>query len=137
MTFINLSNKKQYSFPIAIKIIPMTNPIDNNRKNQICFVTHPLIIFASKTTNSCYNLKILRPKVTKNLTNLRKKFCESPPRALIFHFYFILQASSVEGGLRRRRKSKHHHDWSKGLGILNGLFNDTYNDNYIFNLNED
>jgi len=37
------------------------------------------MIFASKTTFSCYNLKILRPKVTKNLTNLRKKFCEFPP----------------------------------------------------------
>jgi len=36
---------------------------------------------ASKTTFSHFNLKILRPKVTKNLKNLRKKFCESPPRA--------------------------------------------------------
>ena len=39
------------------------------------------MISASKTTFSLKNLKILRPKVTKNLTNLLKKFCEFPPRA--------------------------------------------------------
>ncbi len=33
----------------------------------------------SETTFSHYNLKILRPKVTKNLKNLRNKFCESAP----------------------------------------------------------
>jgi len=38
------------------------------------------LISASKTTFSHYNLKNLRPKVTKNLKNLRKKFCESVPR---------------------------------------------------------
>jgi len=38
------------------------------------------MISASKSTLSLNNLKILRPKVTKNLTNLRKKFCELPPR---------------------------------------------------------
>jgi hypothetical protein len=37
------------------------------------------MISASKITLSQNNLNILRPKVTKNLTNLRKKFCESPP----------------------------------------------------------
>jgi len=40
------------------------------------------MISASKTTFSDFNLKILRPKVTKNLTNFRKKFCEFPPRDL-------------------------------------------------------
>ncbi len=39
--------------------------------------------YASKSTLSLINLKILMPKVTKNLTNLRKKFCESPPCALL------------------------------------------------------
>ncbi len=34
---------------------------------------------ASKTTFSHYNLKILMPEVTKNITNLLKKFCEFPP----------------------------------------------------------
>jgi len=34
------------------------------------------MIFASKTTFSHYNLKILRPKVTKNIKNLLKKFGE-------------------------------------------------------------
>jgi len=37
------------------------------------------MIAASKITLSHYNLKILRPKVTKNLTNLPKKFCEFRP----------------------------------------------------------
>jgi len=37
------------------------------------------MISASKTTYSHYNLKILRPKVKKNIKNLRKKFCEFPP----------------------------------------------------------
>ncbi len=38
------------------------------------------MISASKSTLNLNNLKILRPKVTNNLTNLCKKFCESPPR---------------------------------------------------------
>ncbi len=41
------------------------------------------MISASKSTLSLNNLKILRPKVTKNLRNLHKKFCESPPRAFV------------------------------------------------------
>jgi len=40
------------------------------------------MISASKSTLSLKNLKILRPKVTKNLTNMPKKFCEFPPRAI-------------------------------------------------------
>jgi len=36
------------------------------------------MISASKSTLSLNNLNILRPKVTKNLMNLRKKFCKSP-----------------------------------------------------------
>ena len=32
--------------------------------------------YASKTTFCLINLKILRPKVTENLMNLHKKFCE-------------------------------------------------------------
>ncbi len=43
------------------------------------------MISASKPT---YNLKILRPKVTKNIKNLRKKFCEFPPRTLTILFLF-------------------------------------------------
>jgi len=41
------------------------------------------MISASKSTLSLKNLKILRPKVTKNLTNLHKKFWEFPPWLLI------------------------------------------------------
>ncbi len=37
------------------------------------------MISASKSTLRPNNLKILRPKVIKNLTNLRNKFCESTP----------------------------------------------------------
>jgi len=40
------------------------------------------MISASKTTFSHYSLTILRPKVTQNLTNLPKKFCEFPPKPL-------------------------------------------------------
>ncbi len=39
------------------------------------------MISASKSTLDLNNLKILRPKVRINLTNLNKKFCESPPHA--------------------------------------------------------
>ncbi len=39
------------------------------------------MISASKTT---YSLKILKPKVTKNITNLHNKFCEFPPRCLLY-----------------------------------------------------
>jgi hypothetical protein len=37
------------------------------------------MIFASKNTSSLNNLKILSPKVTKNLTNVHKKFVHSHP----------------------------------------------------------
>ncbi len=37
------------------------------------------MIPASKSTLSLNNFKFLRPKVTKNLTNLPKKFCEPNP----------------------------------------------------------
>ncbi len=36
------------------------------------------MISGSKTTFSLNNLKILRPKVTKNLMNMHKKFCKYP-----------------------------------------------------------
>ncbi len=42
-------------------------------------ITLSLMMFASKSTLSLNTLKILRPKDTKNLTNLHKKFCEFPP----------------------------------------------------------
>jgi len=41
------------------------------------------LISASKTTFNYYNLKILRPKGTKNIKNFCKKFCEFPPRAFV------------------------------------------------------
>jgi len=49
------------------------------------------MIFASKTTLSQNNFKILRHKVTKNLTNLPRKFCESPLRGQ-FHQHLSEQA---------------------------------------------
>ncbi len=48
------------------------------------------MISASKITLSLNNLKILRPKVTKNLTNLGKKFYESSP-SLVSNFERKLQ----------------------------------------------
>jgi hypothetical protein len=50
------------------------------------------MISPSKTTFSLGNLKILRPKVLKNLTNLLKKFCEFPLTLLFCDsdvFFFI------------------------------------------------
>jgi len=41
------------------------------------------MISATKGSLSLNNHKILRPKGTKNLTNLHKKFCEFPPSVLI------------------------------------------------------
>jgi len=52
------------------------------------------MISTSKITLNQNNLKILRPKVTKNLTNLCKKFCESPPTAffsIAYNFKMIFQ----------------------------------------------
>ena len=51
--------------------------------------------YASKTTFCLSNLKILRPKVTKNIKNFRKKFCEFPHRA----FQWFAQAKIRNGGL--------------------------------------
>jgi len=41
------------------------------------------MISAAKSTLSLKNIKILRPKVTKNLTNLPKRFCEFRPRLIV------------------------------------------------------
>jgi len=51
---------------------------------MIYTVVNPLMISASKSTLSLNNLKILRPKVTKNLTNLRKSFVNSHPGGKFF-----------------------------------------------------
>jgi len=53
------------------------------------------MIFAPKPTFSHYNLKILRLKVMKNLTNLCKKFCESPPWEFRFRDSKWLNVSAV------------------------------------------
>jgi len=45
-------------------------------------MVYAVVNITLKSALSLNNLKILRPKVTKNLTNLRKKFCESPPWSL-------------------------------------------------------
>jgi hypothetical protein len=45
---------------------------------------------ASKSTLSLNNLKILRPKVTKNLMNLSKTFCEYPPSLFILYRLFLI-----------------------------------------------
>ncbi len=51
---------------------------------------------ASKMTLSQNNLKIFRPKVTKNCTNLHKKFCESPPRFIQSNVPMILSLQTIE-----------------------------------------
>jgi len=58
------------------------------------------MISASKTTFSHYNLNILRPEVTKNIKNLRKKFCEFRPWSFRgFQCFVIVDPQN--------RKSKH------------------------------
>jgi hypothetical protein len=52
-----------------------------------------------RTTFSHNNLKILRPKVTKNLTNLLKKFCEFRPLSLILVKTTNIQTENNEGRL--------------------------------------
>jgi len=49
-----------------------------------------------KSTLSLNNLKILRPKVTKNLTNWPKKFCEFPPRILNLFFQRLINIGLFE-----------------------------------------
>jgi len=70
------------------------------------------MISASKSPLSLNHVKILRLKVTKNLTNLCKKFCESPPRdrkiegqTIVFFFYSIKN--------HKHKKIKVHFDTSK------------------------
>ncbi len=58
---------------------------------------------ASKSTLSLNNLINLRVKVTKNLTNLTKKFCEFRPRSQISQ---NLITTIVMGGLWRILKIK-------------------------------
>jgi hypothetical protein len=53
------------------------------------------MISASKTTFSHYNLNILRPKVTKNIKNLRKKFCEFRPRRQCYNINLDLKTTKV------------------------------------------
>ncbi len=56
---------------------------------------NPLMISASKTTFSHYNIKILRPKVTKYLTNLLKKFCEFRPKNFLKRETFFLKQNKI------------------------------------------
>jgi len=51
-----------------------------------------VMISVSKSSLSLNNLKILRPKVTKNLMNLSEKFCELPPYHLDLRMALFLQA---------------------------------------------
>jgi len=48
------------------------------------------MISASKSTLSQNNIKILRPKVTNNVTNFHKKFCESLHRVFAQEHSIIL-----------------------------------------------
>jgi len=59
---------------------------------------------ASKSTLSLNNLINLRAKVTKNLTNLPKKFCEFRPRSQISQN--LITTIVMGGGLWRILKIK-------------------------------
>jgi len=62
------------------------------------------MISASKSTVSLKNLKIVRPKVTKNLTNLHKKFCESPPRDKWVRYFSLFSLMSSCLRIKRWKK---------------------------------
>jgi len=64
------------------------------------------LISALKTTYSHYNLKILRPKVKKNIKNLRKKFCEFPPWALRCNMCDPLICSKLSFNIKVPKKLK-------------------------------
>jgi len=66
------------------------------------------MISALKSTLNLNNLTILRPKVTKNPSNLPKKLCEPPPSTLILvlivdygihgsTFHGIASLANIEG----------------------------------------
>ncbi len=61
------------------------------------------MISASKTTYNDYNLKILRPKVKKNIKNLRKKFCEFPPRR-ITSFIILMKGALRFSWLHKQKR---------------------------------
>jgi len=65
-----------------------------------------LMISALKTTFSLNNLRILRPKVTKNLTNSLKKFCEFPPGSyrrgpLLYNWTIVVTDQKIKKALTR------------------------------------
>ncbi len=69
------------------------------------------MISALKSTLKLNNLKILRPKVTKNLTNFCKKFCKSPPPWLL-SFFFRIRKIFSECWARSNNRSHFRHDLS-------------------------
>jgi len=68
------------------------------------------MISASKITLSLNNLNILRPKGTKNLMNLRKKFRESPlwfsdeSPGLTIRMRILIQPSPIDEPLNGKKK---------------------------------
>jgi len=56
-----------------------------------------------------YNLKILRPQVMKNLKILLEKFCESPPRCLLYYLCYVLctkKGWDIEVWRSKQKKTK-------------------------------
>jgi len=82
------------------------------------------MISALNITLSHNNLNILRPEVTKNLTNLPKKFCESPPR-LWNGWINFLNCSGKKFSLScwKRRKKKKEKERRQGVQISGTEFN--------------
>ncbi len=68
---------------------------------------------ASKITLSQNNFNILKPKVTKNIMNSLKKFCESPPSLTSRHGesverkkMFVIHCQRIEKGIRKNLRKK-------------------------------
>ncbi len=77
-----IGNSQNFLFKFVICTFRSFAKQLSTKSQQFMFFTLTLTfwISSSKTTFSHYNLKILRPKVTKYLTNLPKKFCEFRPK---------------------------------------------------------
>ena len=80
-----------------LKVILQSIYLLKNRYFMICTVVNItlLMLSASKSTVNLKNLKILKPKVTKNVTNLPKKVCEFRPCSFYGPFLFLARNLEV------------------------------------------
>ncbi len=78
------------------------------------------MISASKTTFSHYNLKILRPEVTKKIKNFRKKFCEFRTWLRVLLLWQLLTLKKKRGKGKKWGKKRITREREKGGKSLEG-----------------